>query len=88
MFNWWVLYVIKNRKRIIFLVKNMSLCYLKKTHKFGVRLPESMDKACMLDIENGNVLWTNTIAKEMNDVKVTFKSLDDSEDVPIGYDYV
>ena len=46
--------------------------YLKKTHKFGVRLPNSVDKAYKLEAENGNALWTNGIAKDMTDVKVAF----------------
>ena len=87
-FYWRVPHVIKKRKRIILLVKKWSARYLKKTQKFGVRLPKILDKAYKLDAENGNVLWTNAIEKEMMDVKVAFKSLEDCEDMPIGYAYV
>ena len=86
--NWWVPQVIKERKHIIFLVKKLSARYLKTTHKFGVRLPKSADKAYKIDSENGNFLWTNTIAMQMTNVKVALKPLQYGEYVPIGYAYV
>ena len=41
-FNWWVTHVIKKHDAIISLVKKRSARYLEKTHKFGVRLPKSV----------------------------------------------
>ena len=70
-------HVTKNLERIISLVKKRSTRYLKKMHKFGVRFPKSVDEAYKLDAENGNVLWTNSIAKDISDVRVDFKSLVD-----------
>ena len=57
-------------------------------HKFGFTLPKSVDEAYNIDAQNGNALWTIEIAKEMTDIRVAFKFLEDGEDVPIGYDYV
>ena len=48
-FDWQVPHVIKKRKRIILLVNKCSALYLKKTHKFGVRLPNSLYEAYNLD---------------------------------------
>ena len=44
-----------------------------------------MDKSYKIDLKNSHVLWTNAISKDMNDVKVAFKALEDSEYIPIGY---
>ena len=64
------------------------MLYLKKTHKFGVRLPKSVHKAYNIDAENVNVLFSNSISNEMTDFKVDFKDIDDGGHVPIGYAYV
>lgn len=42
-------------------------------------------EALALDRCNGNTLWANTIAKELKNVKITFKILPDSVTAPIGY---
>ena len=59
------------------MVKKRSARYLKKPHKFGVRLPKSVDEAYKLDTDNGDVLWTNAVAKDITYFKVAFKSLED-----------
>ena len=87
-FNWWVPHVIKKRAHIISLVKKRSARYLKKTHKFGVQVPKSQRHAMELDKQNGNTFWQDSIAKEMKNVRVAFKILDDNEEVPIGYKFI
>ena len=84
-FNWWVPHVIKKRAHIISLVKKRTARYLKKTHKFGVRVPTSARHASELDREHGDTFWQDAIATEMRNVRVAFKILDDTEEVPIGY---
>ena len=76
--------MIKNCNAILSLVKNWSDLYLKKKHKFGVRLPKSLQEAYKLDKETNSQMWTNTIDKEMKDVRVAFLDLDDGEPIPIG----
>ena len=83
-FNWWVPHVIKKRERIITLVKNWSASYLKKRTSLALESPRVWTKNYNIDAQTGNVLWTNAISKEITGVKVAFKSLEDSEDVPIG----
>jgi hypothetical protein len=46
-FAWWVPHVIRKRNRIISKVKN---CYWRQTHKYGVKLPHSVDEALEIDI--------------------------------------
>jgi hypothetical protein len=66
-------------------VKQRKTRYLKRTHKFGIQLPKTIDEALALDQLNGNTLWAAGIAKEMKNVCVAFKILANDESVPIGY---
>jgi hypothetical protein len=84
-FNWLVPHVLRNRDHIICLVRKQNPCYLKQTHKFGIELPKTVKEALELDKKNGNTFWADAIAKEMKDVRVTFKILLDGQSVPIGY---
>ena len=87
-FNWWVPHVIKKRAHIISLVKKISARYLKKTHRFGVQVPNSAKHAFELDKNNGNTFWKDSIPKEMKNVCVAFQILDENEEVPIGYKFI
>jgi hypothetical protein len=84
-FSWWVPNVLKIRARIISAVNKR---YLKRTHKFGIEVPKSVKDAMRLDAENGNTLWMDAVALEIASVGVSFKHLDDGEEVPVGYQYI
>ena len=56
-FNWWVPHVLKKRDRIISMVKRRSARYLKRTHKFGIKVPKTVQEAHDLDQNNGNTFW-------------------------------
>ena len=84
-FNWWVKPVLRKREHIIALVKKRSARFLKKTHKFGIEVPRSVAEAYALDKKNGNTLWADSIAKEMKNVRIAFKILENGERIPIGY---
>jgi hypothetical protein len=58
---------------------------LKRTHKFGIELPKTVNEALELDKKNGNTFWADAIAKEMKDICVAFKILLDGQSAPIGY---
>ena len=68
-FQWWVPYVIKKKNRIISKVKSR---YWEKSHKFGVRLPKTVEEALEIDRINGNDLWFQAIFLEMTNVKPAF----------------
>ena len=87
-FNWCVPFVLKKRARIISLVKQRSVRYLKCNEKYGIKLPKMVEEAKILDKANGNTLWSDAIAKEMTNVKVAFKILDDDEYVLRNYQSV
>jgi hypothetical protein len=65
-------------------VRKQNPCFLKQTHKLGIKLPKTVKVALELDKKNGNTFWADAIAKEMKDVCVAFKSLLDGQPAPIG----
>jgi hypothetical protein len=58
---------------------------LKWTHKFGIELPKTINKALELNKKNGYTFLADAIAKEMKDVCIAFKILLDGQSAPIGY---
>ena len=81
-------HVIKKRAHIIYLVKKRIVRYLKKTHKFGVKVPNSAKHALKLDKKNGNIFWSDAILKEEKNVRVAFQTLDENKEVLIGYKFI
>ncbi len=59
-FAWWVPYVVKHRNRILGKVKSK---YWLRTHKYGIKIPKSVEQACFIDKKNGNMLWRDAINK-------------------------
>ena len=58
------------------------------THKFGIKVPKTVEEALGLDKENGNDLWWKAMQKEMSAVKVAFKILEDDDKPPIVSQYM
>jgi hypothetical protein len=73
-FNWWVHDVLRKRNRIISKVKSK---YWRTTHKFGIRVPKSVEEALQIDEETNTDLWRKALAKEMSKVRVAWKTVDD-----------
>ena len=59
-FAWWVPKILRKRNRII---KKVKSWYWKVTHKFGVRLPHSVDEAFRIDRDTNTTFWTKAIKK-------------------------
>ena len=70
-FKWWVPHVLRKRNRIISKVKNR---YWQTTHKYGIRLPHSVNEALEIDRITGTDFWSKAINKEMTKVKVAWKA--------------
>jgi hypothetical protein len=81
-FIWWAKDALKRSRQIIRRVKSK---YWQRSHKYGIRLPKSVQEALQLDQENGNTLWHNAIQKELKNVQVAFKFLSDDEPTTVGY---
>ena len=60
-----------------------------KTHKFGIKVPKSVEQAAQFDKENGNNLWWDAICQEMKNVRIAFEVFEGKvKDIPIGYQKV
>ena len=75
-FAWWVPYTLNKLDRII---KKVKAKYWHTMHKFGVRIPKSLEEAIRIDKENGNTLWQDAIEKEMRKAKYHIRL---STDIP------
>jgi hypothetical protein len=82
-FKWWVSHTLRKRNRIILKVKSK---YWKMTHKFGCKLPHTVEEALQIDREMGTDHWRRAIDKEMQRVKVAWQACEDlvPEDVRAG----
>lgn len=76
-FKWWVTTIIRTRDRMIGKVKSK---YWRTTHKFGIRIPKTVEEAYQIDRDTGTNLWTIAINKEMSKVRVAFEKSDLSVD--------
>ncbi len=82
-FAWWVQDVLKKRDRIIAKVKSK---YWQRTHKFGIKIPKTVQEALQFDKENGNHLWWEAICKEMRNVRPAFEKWEKSPgELPPGF---
>ena len=77
-FAWWVPFTLKKRDRI---VSGLNTRVRRKGRKFGIKIPTSVKEARDFDEENGNSLWMDALNKEMFEVGVAFKILDDEEHI-------
>ena len=85
-FAWWAPHTLKKRNRIIAKVKSK---YWLRTHKFGIRIPKSVQEAREIDAENGNTYWWDAILKEMKNVRPAFEVWEKSQDdIPPGYQQI
>ena len=80
-FAWWVPQTIKRKERI---VKQISHRLAKKQFKFGIKVPNSVNEALSLDKENNNTLWHEAIQKELKNVLVAFRLVEEGEHLPVG----
>lgn len=83
-FAWWVSTTLKRTERIIAKVKSNK--YWTRTHKFGIRIPKSVEEAIVIDQNNGDTLWWDAICQEMANVRPAFEKWEASEsELPPGY---
>ena len=83
-FAWWVPRALRKRDRIIKKVKSR---YWKRTHKYGIELPHSVEEALAIDRRTGTDFWRKAIEKEMKNVGIAFEFPADGE-VPSGYKHI
>jgi hypothetical protein len=66
----------------------MNSHYIRKSHKFGLELPQTVKEALALDAKNGYNVWYDAIGKEMKNVKVAFNILEEEQSLPLGYKFI
>ena len=81
-FAWWVKDVLKHRECIIKAVRGRVQ---KRTHKFGIQVPKTVEEAFRLDAESQTTHWKDAISKEMKNVMTAFEFLEEGQRAPIGY---
>ena len=82
-FAWWIEKLIRKRNRILSKIKSK---YWQRTHKFGIRIPKSVEQAIAIDKQNGNSLWWDAICTEMKNVRPAFEMWEqDEKELPPGY---
>ena len=58
-FTWWLKFVLQKRDRTILKTQR----YWIKNHKYGIRVTNTVKEAILIDKENGNNLWWDSIMK-------------------------
>jgi hypothetical protein len=81
-FAWWVPYVIRKRTAIISKLRSK---YWQKTHKYGIRVPRSINEAKEIDIKNVDNRWMDAVRLEMENVRVTFEIYNGDTNDFVGY---
>ena len=81
-FIWWAPYTLRKRNQV---VSKVTARVKKKSHRYGVQILRSVKDAYDLDERNRNNHWRNAIQKEMQNVAIVFKIMDDDEALPPGY---
>lgn len=76
-FMWWVLSkTLRIRNQII--LGKVNYRYWKTSHKYGVRLPHSVQEASEIDKETGTDFWWEGIQKEMKKQMIAWFDYDES----------
>ena len=65
-FAWWVPYTLNKRERILKKVKSK---YWQRSHKYGIRVPKSVEEALKIDEETHTTYWRDAIEEEMRKIK-------------------
>ena len=72
-FKWWAPHVLHWHNPCISKVKSW---YWWMTHKFGIRLPHSIEEVLEIDEQTGITFWRQAINKEMQHVKIAWIAKD------------
>ena len=84
-FAWWVPFTLKKRDQIISKVQHRLV---KKKFKYGFEVPNSVQEAYEIDKRNNNTRWRDAISKEMRNVRIAFRLLQDDDNIPPAYEFV
>ena len=60
----------------------------EKIHKFGLKLPKTVNEAYAIDEKNRNLLWWDAIQNEMENINIAFQTIPEGNRLPNGFQYV
>ena len=75
-------YTINKRNVIIAAIKSRLKV---ANHNYGVDIPSYIEHAISLDAINGNLLWQESLYKEMHNVSFAFEILPTGAHMPVGW---
>jgi hypothetical protein len=81
---WWVSYTLKKAARIMAKVKVRNV----RQEKFGIQVPRSVEEALAIDRTSKTTYWGDAINKEMKNIEIAFRILEEGEQVPVGYQFI
>ena len=81
-FIWWTPYV---KRKVNEVIQRTKSKYWERTHKYGIRIPKSIEEAKDIDKENGNTFWKDAVKLEMKDMGVSFEVYEGDVKDLIGY---
>ena len=73
-FSWWIKTTIKHWKAFIKATKKR---FAKRSHKFGIQVPQTVEEALRIDKETNTTFWRNAIHKEMKNNRLAFQFLEE-----------
>ena len=82
-FAWWVAFALKRRDRLIKAAKS-TRCF-RKSQKYGIELPKTVERALEIDGETGTDFWAKALQLEMSKIFPAVKILDEGMPQPIGH---
>ena len=74
--------MLRKRNAIISAVKTRLQ---KTTHKYGIKIPTSVEHVMEIDQRNRNTMWRDALALEMFNVRVAFEILEEDQPAPVGW---
>ena len=70
------------------MVKCRSARYHKHTHKYGIKIPKTVEEAYAIDRATGTTLKCDSIEKDMKNVHVAFNVLVDGAAPPWDHQFI
>jgi len=76
---WWVAYTLKKATRIVAKIKARNV----RLEKVGIKVPRSVEEALEFDRHSHTTFWKDAIDKEMRNIEVAFRVLEEGERAPV-----
>ena len=69
-FSWWIKTTLKHKRTFIKAAKRR---FAKRTHKFGIKVPQTVLEALEIDKQTKTTFWRDMICKEMKNNRLAFQ---------------